>query len=377
MIYLDNSATTKVSKNAADKALYMMRENFGNPSSLYSLGFSAELEIKKARHTIALALSSRDGEIFFTSGGTEANNTAILGVADALKRRGNKIVISAIEHSSVLEAAQSLENNGFEVVFAKPDERGVVTSEEVSRLVDEKTILVSVMLVNNEIGSIMDVATIAAAARRKSKNVVVHCDAVQGFLKIPVNVGRLGVDVLSVSGHKISAPKGIGAIYVKKGTRINPRFFGGEQQNKFRPGTENSAFIAAFGVACEDALKTMAESYKKVKELNAHLVNRLNEIESVTINSNENCLPYIVNFSTNLVKSETMLHFLEKKEIFVSSGSACAKGKKSHVLSALNLNDKAIDTAIRVSFNCDNTLEEIDELVSAVKEGIDTLQHIK
>lgn len=377
MIYLDNSATTKVSKNAADKALYMMCENFGNPSSLYSLGFSAELEIKKARHTIALALSSKDGEIFFTSGGTEANNTAILGVADALKRRGNKIVISAIEHSSVLEAAQSLENNGFEVVFAKPDERGIVTSEEVSRLVDEKTILVSVMLVNNEIGSIMDVATIAAAARRKSKNVVVHCDAVQGFLKIPVNVGRLGVDVLSVSGHKISAPKGIGAIYVKKGTRINPRFFGGEQQNKFRPGTENSAFIAAFGVACEDALKTMAESYKKVKELNAHLVSRLNEIESVTINSNENCLPYIVNFSTNLVKSETMLHFLEKKEIFVSSGSACAKGKKSHVLSALNLNDRAIDTAIRVSFNCDNTLEEIDELVSAVKEGIDTLQHIK
>lgn len=377
MIYLDNSATTRVSDRAAKKAFEVMRENFGNPSSLHSLGFKAEMEIKNAKRIIASALSCREGEIYFTSGGTEANNTAIIGTANAKKRQGNKIVISAFEHSSVISAADYLAQNGFEVIKLVPDKNGVITPDMVAGAVDDKTILVSVMLVNNEIGSLMDIATIAAAARRKNAKVTVHCDAVQAFGKIPVHTGRLGVDLLTITAHKICGPKGVGALFVKKGTRIDPIIFGGEQQNKFRPGTENAAGIAAFGVATEDSVKTMAENFKNAKELKAQLISGLEKIDKIEINSQNDSFPYIVNFSTMQIKSETLMHFLEQKEIYVSGGSACAKGNRSHVLSSLSLPDKAIDTAIRVSFCGENTKEDVDALLEALKEAIDTLQKIK
>lgn len=377
MVYLDNSATTRVSDAAAKKALYMMTECFANPSSLYDFGFKAELELKEAKRIISAALSCREGELYFTSGGTESNNTAILGVANANKRRGNKIIVSAYEHSSVMDSAKYLSENGFEVLYINPDKNGRINPSDVAVAVDDKTILVSVMLVNNEIGAVNDIATISAAARRKNNKVIVHCDAVQGFGKIPVNVGKLSADLLSITAHKIGGPKGVGALYVKKGTKISPIIFGGEQQNRFRPGTENSAAIAAFSVAVSETVKSMAQTYGKIKELKEYLVNRLSEIDGIKINSNEDALSYIVNFSTMCLKSETLMHFLEKKEIYVSSGSACAKGKKSHVLSALGLSDLAIDTAIRVSFSADNTKEDIDALVDAVKEGINTLQKLK
>lgn len=377
MVYLDNSATTRVSDAAAKKALYMMTECFANPSSLYDFGFKAELELKEAKRIISAALSCREGELYFTSGGTESNNTAILGVANANKRRGNKIIVSAYEHSSVMDSAKNLSENGFEVFYVNPDKNGRINPSDVAAAVDDKTILVSVMLVNNEIGAVNDIATISAAARRKNNKVIVHCDAVQGFGKIPVNVGKLSADLLSITAHKIGGPKGVGALYVKKGTKISPIIFGGEQQNRFRPGTENSAGIAAFSVAVSETVKSMAQTYGKIKELKEYLVNRLSEIDGIKINSNEDALSYIVNFSTMCLKSETLMHFLEKKEIYVSSGSACAKGKKSHVLSALGLSDLAIDTAIRVSFSADNTKEDIDALVDAVKEGINTLQKLK
>lgn len=377
MVYLDNSATTRVSDAAAKKALYMMTECFANPSSLYDFGFKAELELKEAKRIISAALSCREGELYFTSGGTESNNTAILGVANANKRRGNKIIVSAYEHSSVMDSAKNLSENGFEVFYVNPDKNGRINPSDVAAAVDDKTILVSVMLVNNEIGAVNDIATISAAARRKNNKVIVHCDAVQGFGKIPVNVGKLSADLLSITAHKIGGPKGVGALYVKKGTKISPIIFGGEQQNRFRPGTENSAAIAAFSVAVSETVKSMAQTYGKIKELKEYLVNRLSEIDGIKINSNEDALSYIVNFSTMCLKSETLMHFLEKKEIYVSSGSACAKGKKSHVLSALGLSDLAIDTAIRVSFSADNTKEDIDALVDAVKEGINTLQKLK
>ncbi len=377
MIYLDNSATTRVSDRAAKKAFEVMRENFGNPSSLHNLGFKAEMEIKNAKRIIASALSCREGEIYFTSGGTEANNTAIIGTANAKKRQGNKIVISAFEHSSVISAADYLAQNGFEIIKLTPDKNGVITPDMVASAVDDKTILVSVMLVNNEIGSVMDIATIAAAARRKNARVTVHCDAVQAFGKIPVHTGRLGVDLLTITAHKICGPKGVGALFVKKGTRIDPIIFGGEQQNKFRPGTENSAGIAAFGVAAEDSISAMAENFKKAKELKAQLIGGLEKIDKIEINSQNESFPYIVNFSTMQIKSETLMHFLEQKEIYVSGGSACAKGNRSHVLSSLSLSDKAVDTAIRVSFCGENTKEDVDALLEALKEAIDTLQKIK
>lgn len=377
MIYLDNSATTRVSKKAADKACELMHENFGNPSSLHNLGFRAEMEIKNAKRIIASALSCREGEIYFTSGGTEANNTAIIGTANAKKRQGNKIVISAFEHSSVLAAADYLSKNGFEVIKLYPDKNGVITPDKVAAEVDDKTILVSVMLVNNEIGSQMDIATIAAAARRKNARVTVHCDAVQAFGKIPVHTGRLGVDLLTITAHKICGPKGVGALFVKKGTRIDPIIFGGQQQNAFRPGTENAAGIAAFGVATEDSINAMAQNYQKAKELKAQLISGLEKIDKIQINSQIEGFPYIVNFSTMQIKSETLMHFLEQKEIYVSGGSACAKGNRSHVLTSLALADKAIDTAIRVSFCADNTVDDINAFIEALKEAIETLQKIK
>ena len=377
MVYLDNSATTRVSEKAAKKALYMMTECFANPSSLYDFGFKAELELKEAKRIISSSIGCREGELYFTSGGTESNNTAILGVANANKRRGNKIVVSSYEHSSVMDSVKHLSENGFEIVFVKPDKDGKIKSSDVAAAVDEKTILVSVMLVNNEIGAINDIATISAAARRKNNKVIVHCDAVQGFGKIPVNVGKLSADLLSITAHKIGGPKGVGALFVKKGTKISPIIFGGEQQNRFRPGTENCAGIAAFSVAVDETIGFMAQTYSKVKELKNYLVEKLCEIDGIVINSGEDSLSYIVNFSTMCIKSETLMHFLEKKEIYVSSGSACAKGKKSHVLSALSLSDLAIDTAIRVSFSKDNTKQDIDALIEALKEGISTLQKLK
>ncbi len=376
MIYLDNSATTKVSKAAADKALFVMTQQFGNPSSLHKLGFLAELEIKNARRIISNALGCREGELYFLSGGTEANNTAVLGTAYAKKRQGNKIVVSSIEHSSVIEAADYLSKNGFEVVRVKPNESGVVTPESIAAAVDDKTVLVSLMLVNNEVGSVMDIATAAAAARRKNPKITVHCDAVGAFGKIPVNTGRLGVDLLSISAHKIHAPKGCGALFVKKGTKIEPLIFGGHQQNKVRPGTENAPAIAAFSVASEQSIASMAQSFKKAKELSSYLTEKLSQLK-VQINSKNTGFPYIVNFSTMCIKSETLMHFLEQREIYVSSGSACSKGAKSHVLTAMGLCDKAVDTAIRVSLDADNTIEEIDTFVDALKQAMETLQKIK
>ena len=377
MVYLDNSATTRVSDKAAEKALEVMTKNFGNPSSLHSLGFEAEQIIKGAKKNLASALGCKEGEVFFTSGGTEANNIAILGTAQANIRRGNRIVISAVEHSSVLEAAESLVQSGFEVIKIYPEKDGSISPQKVADAVDDKTILVSLMLSNNELGTIYDVATAGAGARRKNPKVILHCDAVGAFGKIPVHTGRLGVDLLTVSAHKIHAPKGCGALFIKKGTRISPIMFGGEQQNKMRVGTESTPLIAAFSEALSEAIKNMPQNYAKAKELRNELVKELLEIENISINSPENAIPYVVNFSTNQIKSETLIHFMEKKDIFVSGGSACSKGKKSHVLVAHGFADKRIDTAIRVSFCCDNSKEDILVFIDALKEALSTLQKIK
>lgn len=377
MVYLDNSATTRVSSKAAEKALEVMTKNFGNPSSLHSLGFEAEQIIKGAKKNLASALGCKEGEVFFTSGGTEANNIAILGTAQANIRRGNKIVVSAVEHSSVLEAAESLAQSGFEVIKIYPEKDGSISPQKVADAVDDKTILVSLMLSNNELGTIYDVATAGAGARRKNPKVILHCDAVGAFGKIPVHTGRLGVDLLTVSAHKIRAPKGCGALFIKKGTRISPIMFGGEQQNKMRVGTESTPLIAAFSEALSEAINNMPQNYAKAKELRNELVKALSEIENININSPENAMPYVVNFSTNQIKSETLIHFMEKKDIFVSGGSACSKGKKSHVLVAHGFADKRIDTAIRVSFSAENSREDVLVFIDALKEALCTLQKIK
>lgn len=369
--YLDNSATTCVSEAAAQKAVELMRTNYANPSSLHSMGFSASKELEGTRDNVAKFLGADSAEIYFTSGGTEANNLAITGAVSARKRAGNRIITSAFEHSSVYETMLELQKEGYEVVFIKPDETGCINANDVIDAVDSKTILVSIMYINNETGAINPIREIAVGAKRKNPQVIVHTDAVQGFGKTEIKVSKLFVDMLTLSGHKIHAPKGVGALYVKKGVRILPRTFGGKQEKKLRPGTEALPLIGALGVATQEL--DIAKSSAIVKALKEYLTDKLSAFEDITINSPENSTEYILNFSVKGIRSETMLHHLASKGVYVSSGSACSKGGKSHVLSALGLDADTADSAIRVSFCKHNTVEDCDALLEALKDGIENL----
>ena len=371
--YLDNSATTAVSPGAARKALEMMTEIYANPSSLHSFGIRAEREVEAARKIIAAQLGASEEELLFTSGGTEANNLALFGVAEANRRRRKKIVISSVEHSSVIEAARKLEDDGFTVVRIPPRSDGIIHPADVAAAVDSDTALVSVMLVNNETGAVMPVAEIFEEAREENPQVLCHTDAVQAFGKMNVRVKHLGADLLTVSAHKVHAPKGCGALYIKKGVRLVPRQYGGEQQKKRRPGTEAVPNIAAFGAACEEF--DIAANLEKVRALCACAKERLLSIEGVALNSPENALPYVLNISAGRVRSETMLHYLAEREIYLSSGSACAKGKPSHVLGAMGYDNDRADSALRISFSKYNTKEDIDALAQALAEGLRELAH--
>ncbi len=373
MHYLDNSATTRVSKTAADKAYEIMTEIYGNPSSLHLMGMNAEKELELARKRVSAALGATSEELFFTSGGTEANNTALFGAAYAKRRSGKRIVISSVEHSSVLEAAARLEQEGFEVVRIAPQIDGRIHPEDVAEAVNDDTILVSVMLVNNETGAVMPVKDIFEAARDKNDKIICHTDAVQAFGKLDFTPKKLGADLLSVSAHKVHAPKGCGALYIKRRVRIIPRQFGGEQEKKIRPGTEALPLIAAFGAACAEF--DVEGNGERVAELNSYSRQRLLEIGGVVINSPENALPYVLNISAGRVRSETMLHFLEEREVFVSSGSACAKGKPSHVLGAMGIDRDRADSALRISFSKLNTKADVDALCEGIAEGLGTLAH--
>ncbi len=371
--YLDNSATTVVSPSVAEKAFKVMTEIYGNPSSLHTKGIEAEKELEQARKALAERLGAQHEEIFFTSGGTEANNLAVFGAAEAKKRSGKRIVVSSAEHSSVLEAAKHLEQNGWDVVYITPCADGTISPGDVAEQVDKNTTLVSVMYVNNETGAINPVDEIFELARLKNPGIICHTDAVQAFGKLEIKAKKLGADLISVSGHKVFAPKGVGAIYIKRGVRLVSRQFGGEQEKKVRPGTEPLPLIAAFGEACAEF--DIKENYRLVSELKNYAVQRLSEIDGVLFNSPENALPYVLNITAGRVRSETMLHFLEEREVYVSSGSACAKGKPSHVLSAMGIDKKRADSALRISFSKHNTKEDIDALCEGIREGLEVLAH--
>lgn len=377
-IYLDNSATTSVSKAAAEDVLFMMRECYGNPSSLHKKGLEAQLKLTAAQKQIASALGARADEIFFTSGGTEANNTVMFGVPKTYRRLGNRIITTAFEHSSVYESALELQRQGYDVVFIKPDKNGCINPDDIVNAVDDNTVLVSAMLINNEIGTILPIAKIAAAVKRKNPKTLVHTDAVQAFGKIPVNAEKLKVDFITVTAHKIHGPKGIGALYVRKGVRITPLLYGGEQQKKIRPGTEACELIVGFGTACSEIMRDMKKNETHVQSLRSELLKLCEGCDDIVVNSNpETTSPYIVNISVPAVRSETMLHFLEAKGIYVSSGSACSKGKKSHVLEAMGLKPELIDSALRISFCGYNCLEDVKALTDAVKDGVNTLVHAR
>lgn len=371
MAYLDNSATTKPDKAVADKIYEMLTVNFGNPSSFHKEGLNANLELRAAREKIANALSCESEEIYFTSGGTEANNLAILGAAEAGKRKGKRIVTTAIEHESVLQSVDELEKQGFEVIRLMPDKQGRITEQQVFDAVNSDTILVSMMYVNNEVGSIMPVKSIKKAVKRANAPALIHIDCVQAFGKLEVKPSKLGADLVTVTAHKIHGPKGVGALYLKKGTRILPRVFGGEQEKKLRPGTEAIPLIAGFGVAA-DLIPDLKKQSEKIKEINAYAKEGLLTVPGVKINSGDDASDYIINlFVPTFMTSQTVVqHLSSKYGVYVSNGSACAKGKRSHVLTAMKLDDKIIEKSIRVSFSRTTTKGDIDEFVNAIKETV-------
>jgi len=374
-IYFDNAATTRVDEDIAAVACEVMCKSYGNASSLHSKGLEAQLIMQKAERQLLSALGAKSGRIIFTSGGTEANNLAIFGGSDAKKRRGNKVITTTIEHSSVVDSVKELKNRGFETVEINPRQDGCIDAAELLSHCDEKTILVSVMMANNEVGTIQPIAEIAKGLRRRSPNALLHVDAVQAFGKLPFSVSKLGVDLMTVSGHKIHAPKGVGALYIADKVKINPMIFGGSQQDKIRPGTESVPMIAALGAAAQKAAENLAENSAKVTEAKAALLEVLGNIEGITINSPEqNCMPYIVNCSVVGYRSETMMHFLESHSIYVSSGSACSKGARSHVLSAMGKTAAEVDSALRISFSKYNTAEEAKIFAEKLTIAMNTLR---
>ena len=372
--YLDNSATTQVLPAVAQKAVELMVEEFGNPSSLHTRGFQARKLLEEARAQVADALGAQPEEITFTSGGTESNNLVLFGAAQARRRLGNKIVTTAAEHDSVLNPCRALEQQGFQVVYLKPDSTGRLWEEALAQAIDEKTILVSVMLVNNETGAVFPVEAAGKAIRRKKAPALLHTDAVQGFGKLPFTVKRLGVDLLTLSGHKIHAPKGIGALYMKKGVRVLPQTLGGGQERGLRSGTESVPLICALGEAVKQ-LPPARETLERVGELNSLLRQHLAQLPQVTIHSPEEGLPYVLNFSAGRVRGETMLHFLAERGVYVSSGSACGRAKPSHVLEAMGLPKEQVESALRVSFSRFSTREDVEALAEGLKLGLETLAH--
>ncbi len=369
-IYYDNSATTKTREEAAKLVYEMLTECYGNPSSLHRKGFDAQKRLDAARAQVADSLGCQSSEIYFTSGGTEADNLAILGAARAQKRRGNKIVTTAFEHDAVLNTVKFLEGEGWDIVRLMPDENGQITPKQVLEAVDENTVLVSIMAVNNEIGSILPVGDISRQLHRKYPQLLIHCDAVQAYCKEPIKLKNMDVDFLSVSGHKIYAPKGCGALYIKKGTRFRPVTFGGGQEKNIRPGTESIANDCAMGLAASLLMKEREENHQKITQIRDAILEGLTKLPGICINSPDDATPYILNFSALGVRSEIMLHFLEEKGIYVSSGSACAKGGASHVLAAMGMDHQRADSAIRLSFGRYNTLEEVPVFLAALKEGL-------
>ena len=371
--YLDNSATTAVTPEVAALAAHIMTEQYGNPSSLHRRGFWAERALTEARGQVAAVLRCRPEEIVFTSGGTESNNLALLGAARAARRRGNRIVTTAVEHHSVLAVCRQLESEGFEVAYVSPDAGGVITPESFAAACDEKTVLASCMMVNSETGALHDIPAIAAACRRKNPGILFHADCVQAFGRLEIAPARWGVQLVSVSGHKIHAPKGVGALYVAKGVRLLPPLYGSGQERGLRPGTENLPGICAMGLAAERMNARRAENAAHFTALRQKLITNLSQSPAVCINSPQAAAPYIINLSVEGIRSEIMIHYLEQFEIYVSSGSACAKGERSHVLTAMGLPEDRVDSAIRVSMTDTTAEEEIDEFCRRLLQGAATL----
>lgn len=380
MIYLDNCATTKVREEVLEKMFESFRDDYGNPSSLHRLGFKSEKKIKESRQIIADYLKVDNKEIFFTSGGTESNNIAIQSIINSNLRKGNHIITTKIEHPSVLNVMKNYEEKGLRITYLDVDQHGKLDMEQLENSINEETILISIIHVNNEIGTIQDIKSIKEIIRKKESKALLHLDGVQSFGKILFNLKVLGVDTFSFSGHKIHGPKGIGGLYIRKGLNLNPIVFGGNQEHGLRSGTENVQGIIGFGEAVRILTINQEKESQDVLELKKRLISRLSEeIDNIKINTPmDNSSPYILNISFLYTRGEVLLHYLEEKQIYVSTGSACSsKGTaKSHVLVAIGLLDKEIEGAIRMCFSYETTAKDIDYVVKSTKDAVEEIRKI-
>ena len=365
-IYFDNSATTKVYPAVKDIMIKVMEEDYGNPSSLHMKGVEAERYIKKAADTVAKTLRCKPEELIFTSGGTESNNLALIGTALAKNRLGKHIISTTIEHASVHATLDFLKSQGFEITLIGTDEHGVVDPAEVAKAVREDTILVSCMMVNNEVGAIEPVAEISGAVKKINPDIYMHVDAIQAYGKLPVYPSKLGADLVSISGHKIHGPKGSGALYVKKGILIRPIIYGGGQGNGMRSGTENVPAIAGFGVAAEESFRDFDKKIEHIRAVKEYLIEKLTSLPEVYNNSGD--APHIASFSFVGVRSEVMLHSLEDRGIYTSSGSACSSHKRaaSNVLTSMGLTKDRLESTLRFSIGEDNTKEQVDTVFEVI-----------
>lgn len=376
-IYLDNAATTRVHPQVAEKMMDALVNNYGNPSSLYGLGIRAEQAVREVRERIAATINCQSQEIYFTSGGTEGNNMIIKGIVENKQRSRMRIVTTAIEHPSVLDVFSFYENHQVEVVVLGVDAQGHIDLDELKTAVNASTILVSIMGVNNELGTIQDLKAIGKIVKAANPKCVFHSDFVQGYMKIPLDVKACQLDAITMCGHKIFGPKGVGAVYIKKGTTIKPLLHGGGQENNMRSGTENVPGIVGFGEAIRIRKDTYRDQMKAIRKLRSRFIAGIKEqIEDTLVNGDPDGSPYVLNVSFNHVRGEVLLHSLEAKGICVSTGSACSshKKEKQYVLKAIGLMEEYKEGTIRISFSEDITEADVDEAVSAIAEAVASLR---
>lgn len=375
MIYFDNAATTRVFPEVVKVMQDAMESSYGNPSAKHMKGMEAENLVKKAQEVIAKTLKAKPKEILFTSGGTESNNTALIGTALANQRKGKHIITTKIEHASVYEPIAWLCEQGFEITYLDVTAEGIIDLEQLKNAIREDTILVSCMMINNEIGAIEPIEEAGKIIKEKNPETIFHVDAIQAYGKMPIIPKNLKIDLLSMSGHKIHGPKGIGFLYIKEGTKIQPIIFGGGQQKGMRSGTENVPGIVGLACACEKMIKNDYENAQRIREVKEYFQERIKEIEDIKDNSGQ--APHIASISFKKIRSEVLLHALEDRGIYVSSGSACSSNKKqvvSGTLNAIALADEYKDGTLRFSFSIENTKEEVDETIEALKELVPMLR---
>ena len=377
-IYFDNSATTKPYDEVIEEVCKGMKEFYGNPSSLHSLGLKCEKRLNEAREYFAETIKATKDEIYFTSGGSEGNNLILKGVL----KPGHHLITTAFEHQSILDTCKALESNGVKITYLDVDKDGKISLEDLEEAITKDTVLVSIMHVNNEVGTIQDLEAIGKLIKEKSSRAKFHVDGVQSFGKLPIDVKKYNIDFFTAAGHKIHGPKGTGFVYIKKGLVINSLISGGSQEKGFRAGTQNLPNIIGFEKAARITFENMESNFKKVSELKEYMINELGKISDIRINSPlEGFSPYILNVSFIGARAEVLLHLLEENNIYVATGSACTSKSSaasgSYVIKALGLNAKEVESAIRFSFSDDNTKDEVDKVIGVLNTSLKFLRRVK